>query len=296
MARLPQLVPAPAMALLDFIYGTETGKPRPACYNVIYGHNQRKLKKPLTTMTIGEIVDAGPNWAKRFGSSAAGAPQFMRATLQGLARDYPNDINGATVLDGDMQDRLGYALLLRRGYLAFMDGRITRTEFGKRLAMEWASFPVLSPCQGAHRAVHRGQSYYAGDGQNKALVDPETVEAVLKNVYRMGAADHPNEPPVPAPRPQPAPESPRIPDAPAAPVNVDPEKLDKPLAKSKTVWQWIIASVIAPLIAAVQNPYVQAFLIAVIAGFAIYAIKRRADIAKVYRGIKAELVDEGPDE
>ncbi len=301
MARLPTFIPAPARALLDFIYHTETGLARPACYEVIYGHKQDRLKKPLTTMTIGEIVDAGPSWTKRFGSSAAGAAQFMRATLQGLAKDYPADINGATVLDGDMQDRLGYALLLRRGYVPFMAGQITRAEFGKRLAMEWASFPVLEGCPGAHRPVARGQSYYAGDGINKALVDPRKVEAMLDIVLKMGASgeavDLPDEGPVPAPRPTPAPEIPRIPDAPPAPVDVDPEKLDKPLAKSKTVWMWIVTalgSVGSSASAAFSSAdwRVQLAMLGImvlIMVFAVYAIKRRADIAKVYRAIKAEV-------
>lgn len=285
MARLPTSIPAPARALLDFIYRTETGLDRPACYEVIYGRKQDQLKKPLTTMTIGEIVDAGPSWTKRFGSSAAGAAQFMRATLQGLAKDYPDDINGSTVLDGAMQDRLGYALLLRRGYVSFMAGRITRTEFGKRLAMEWASFPVLEGCPGAHRPVARGQSYYAGDGQNKALVHPQTVERLLDTVYKMGAggeagADLPEEGPVPTPRPRPRP----------APVDVDPEQLDKPLAKSKTFWQWILTAVGTATAAFPGIDWrVQLAIVIVVVCFAVYAIKRRADIAKVYRAIKAEV-------
>ncbi len=299
MPRLAKTVPAPAMALLDFIRRTETGKAPPECHEVIYGHNQHKLKKPLTTMTIGEIVDAGPSWTKRFGSSAAGGLQFMRATLQGLAADYSSDINGATVFTGDIQDRLGYALLLRRGYAAFMAGRIARTEFGKRLAMEWASFPVLADCQGSERAVHRGQSYYAGDGLNKALVDPRKVEAVLDIVLKMGAGGEANDLPenVPVPTPRPEPEMPRIPDAPAAPVDVDPEQLDKPLAKSKTVWMWIVTalgSVGSSASAAFSSAdwRVQLAMLGVmvlVMVFAVYAIKRRADIAKVYRVLKAEV-------
>lgn len=301
MARLPKIVPAPALALLDFIRRTETGKAPPDCYEVIYGHNQNKLKKPLTTMTIGEIIDAQPSWTKRFGSSAAGGPQFMRATLQGLAAEYPTDINGATVFNGDIQDRLGYALLLRRGYVAFMAGRMSRMEFGKRLAMEWASFPVLAPCQGSERAVHRGQSYYAGDGQNKALVDPRKVEAVLDIVMKMGAGgelvDLPANVPVPTPRPTPAPDLPRVPDAQDVPVDVDPERLDKPLAKSKTVWMWIVTalgSVGSSASAAFSSAdwRVQLAMLGVmvlVMVFAVYAIKRRADIAKVYRVLKAEV-------
>jgi hypothetical protein len=59
-----------------------------------------------------------------------------------------------------------------------MSGTITPTEFGNRLAMEWASFPVLSAINGKRR----GQSYYAGDGQNHALVSPEAVERTLASL------------------------------------------------------------------------------------------------------------------
>src|SRR6185312_4179042 len=113
------------------------------------------------------------------GSSAAGRYQFMRATLLGLRSEL--NLRGSQLL----QDRLGYHLLLRRGYDDFMAGKISRTEFGKRLAQEWASFPVLTVCKGAHRQLNRGQSYYAGDGLNKALVKPEKVEAVLDEVLKL---------------------------------------------------------------------------------------------------------------
>lgn len=82
-----------------------------------------------------------------------------------------------------------------------------------------------------------------------------------------------------------------VPVAPAVPVeSVDPEKLDKPLLKSKTVWQWLLTIVGAPV--AVFGGFdwrVQIFIVAAITGFGIYAIKRRADIAKVYRDLKAEF-------
>lgn len=173
-------VPAPAAILLAFIYKTETKTAAPACYNVIFGHNQAKLAKPLTTMTLGEVIDQQKSWTRRFKSSAAGAPQFMRATLQGLVKEL--NLSPARKLDADMQDRLAFHLLKRRGYEAFMAGKVSRTEFGKRLAQEWASFPVLKATKGGKRDVKRGQSYYAGDGLNKALVKPAEVEAVLDKV------------------------------------------------------------------------------------------------------------------
>jgi hypothetical protein len=101
--------------------------------------------------------------------------------------------------DADLQDRLGYRLLKRRGYGEFMAGKIDRTEFGKRLAQEWASLPVLAAATVGKRKVARGQSYYAGDGLNKALVGPERVEAMLDKVKAEKAETKPTAKPEDAP-------------------------------------------------------------------------------------------------
>jgi hypothetical protein len=131
-------------------------------------------------MTLAEVQKAQSTWTRRFKSPAAGAAQFMRATLKGLIEELK--LSASQKFDGDLQDRLGYHLLKRRGYEAFMAGKISRTEFGKRLAIEWASLPVLKATKGAKLSVKRGQSYYAGDGLNKALVAPAAVEAMLDQV------------------------------------------------------------------------------------------------------------------
>jgi muramidase (phage lysozyme) len=201
-------VPAGAALLLAFISKTETGRDRPQCYEVIFGHNQDKLPKKITQMTLDEVEAAQPSWTKRFGSSAAGAYQFMRNTLD--APKTLRDIEGEMGLTGKekftpaMQDRMAYHLLKRRGYLDFVAGEITAVEFGKRLAMEWASFPVLAATKGSSRQIKRGQSYYAGDGVNKALTTPEAVEAVLKKVLAVAQEPEPIDvPAVPMPAPAP---------------------------------------------------------------------------------------------
>lgn len=176
---MDRTVPPGAARLLDFIGLTEA----PNGYGTIYANKQGKLAKPLTEMTLDEVLSAQPGWSKRYGSSASGRYQFMRATLLGLRSEL--HLRGSQKFDGDLQDRLGHHLLIRRGYADFMAGKIDRTEFGKRLAQEWASFPVLTVCKGAHRQLNRGQSYYAGDGLNKALVKPEKVEAVLDEVLKL---------------------------------------------------------------------------------------------------------------
>jgi hypothetical protein len=200
---MDKTVPTGAAILLDFIYRTETGKGPPDCYDVIFANRQSALTKPVTKMTLAEVqaaqvVWSTKSWAARFksgkASSATGAPQLMRTTLAGLIKEL--GLSASQVLDGDLQDRLGYHLLKRRGYDEYLAGKISRTEFGKRLAQEWASFPVLAPTKGKTRTLARGQSYYAGDNLNKALVDPAAVESVLDRVWATrGAAAAP----IPAP-------------------------------------------------------------------------------------------------
>lgn len=189
-------VPNSAALLLDFIGEIEVGRKGREGYDVIYGHNQNKLPKPLTSMTVDEVIAAGPGWTKAYRSSAAGRYQFMNATLKGLKDEL--GLTGREVFSPNLQDRLGYHLLKRRGYAAFMAGKIGPNEFGKRLAMEWASLPVLTDTKGQHRNVKRGQSYYSGDALNKALVSPERVEGMLQ-LAKAGSAYVPPDMPAPEP-------------------------------------------------------------------------------------------------
>ena len=153
-------VPAGAAVLLEFIYRTETGRTPPTCYETLYGHNQGRLARPVTEMTLDEVQASQRNWSRRFGSSATGAYQFMRATLKGLMEELGLDREQR--LDPDLQDRLAYHLLIRRGYHQFMTGEIGMNEFARRLAMEWASFPVLEATRGARRRCSTRASASAG--------------------------------------------------------------------------------------------------------------------------------------
>lgn len=142
--------------------------------------------------------------------------------------------------------------------------------------MEWASFPVLTDARGKHRDVARGQSFYAGDGVNKALVSPERVEAVLDQVKAAARAEAEAEKSKPV--------------VVEKPVVVDPGELETPASKSKTVWTWLFTAIGAPIAAFGNLDWrVQLAIVAVIVGFAIYGIKRRADLAKAVRDLKAEI-------
>lgn len=236
-------VPAGAARLLDFIRDTEVGTETRPGYDVIFGFNQNRLPKPVTSMTIDEVLASQRSWTQRFGSSATGGYQFMRATLGGLKTELR--LRGGQVLDPNLQDRLGFHLLKRRGYESFVSGRMDVVEFGKRLAQEWASFPVLAAVKGAHQPLTRGQSYYAGDRLNKALVPPERVEAVLAEVLELAKASA--AAPIAKPEGEPDPElfhepeagelilpvEPHAPKEPAVPVPTPIEQASKAAGAAK---------------------------------------------------------------
>lgn len=281
-AKLPDVIPLHAKNLLDFIGDIEA----PQGYDTIFGNRQGNLPVPLTQMTYGEIVDAQGNWGSKTwvranwghktASSAAGRYQFMRKTLQDIAKAV-GSIDGRTVFAPSLQDRLGYYLLLRRGYEDFIAGRIDLEQFGLNIAKEWASFPVLYATKGQHRDVSRGQSYYAGDGLNKSLVKPEQVEQRLRHVRElallMAEAGAPASSPV---KPSKATRSNG--GTPAASADKVPGSKAKPVGKSGRFWTWLLAggissTTITEKLGAFQLDWrVQVALLAVIVGSAIYAI------------------------
>lgn len=262
-------IPIPASKLIDFIQSIEA----PRGYGTIYGNNQAKLPKPLTAMTLDEVIKAQPNWTKRFGSSAAGGLQFMRATLLGLKKEL--GLTGRELFDEDFQERLGFHLLKRRGYEKFMAGQIDRTEFGKRLAQEWASFPVLAPTKGAHRQIRRGDTYYSGDKLNKALVKPEAIEALLDSVIRAERNRTSIVEKTVVEEKQ---------------VLADPEDLDRPVTKTKTFWTWIFTMLGAPAAAFAGLDWrVQIVIIAAILGLGFYAIMSRKRLADAVREIRSDI-------
>lgn len=166
--------------LTALIRKTETGKTDPAVqYETIIGHNQRHLDKPVTAMTVDEIIAASDHWRRRFGttSGAAGAYQIIKPTLVQLKKDL--GLTGKEKFTPALQDRMGELLCKKRGADQFLAGTLSLAAFGNNLAREWASFPVLSATTRGKQKIARGQSYYDKFAGNHALVSPATVEGVL---------------------------------------------------------------------------------------------------------------------
>lgn len=140
----------------------------PRGYDAITGYAPFRPDRPITEMTIGEVMawqdeirDAGAE------ATAVGRFQFVRDTLDFLTRAYevPHD----TLLDRRTQDYLARVLLHRCG---FYDPEQPIPELGDCLAGTWAALPLLT-------GEGRGRSRHAGVANNHARTTPEVVEAVL---------------------------------------------------------------------------------------------------------------------
>jgi len=166
-------------------------------YEVVYGGiPQGQRPEKLTAMTIDQVIA----WQKRVvaagaKSSAAGKYQIIRKTLE--ASIAALRMSGAKLFDKTTQDQLAMHLLTGRGMQRFLDGQIDTDDMALGLAKEWASLPVPHAMKGASRQIKAGQSYYAGDGLNKAhatVAEVEQALAIARERYRSGTQ------PGPAPR------------------------------------------------------------------------------------------------
>ncbi len=140
----------------------------PRGYDAITGYAPFRPDRPITEMTIGEVLDwQGRIRAAGAEATAVGRFQFVRDTLEFLARAY--EVPHETVLDRRTQDYLARVLLHRCG---FYDPERPVPELGDCLAGTWAALPLLS-------GERRGRSRHEGLANNHARTTPEVVEAVL---------------------------------------------------------------------------------------------------------------------
>jgi muramidase (phage lysozyme) len=156
--------------LLNLIGGIEA----PQGYNQVYGGSKISTPKPLTTMTIAEVMEwQRQSIAAGSASSAAGRYQILRGTLSDLVKAgyaRTSDLFNATT-----QDKLAIALMERRGLSDYQSGRISETTFANNLAKEWASLPVVTGSKA-------GRSYYDGDGLNSALTGITNVISAIRGL------------------------------------------------------------------------------------------------------------------
>lgn len=162
----------------------------PRGYGVIFLNRQDRLPTPLPRMRLAEVIAAQAGWAATNGSSAAGRYQVIDRTLITISAELGLDPQSR--YDAPLQDRIGHGLLTRRGFERFIARDLSLAAFALELAQEWAAFPVLAQVEGAHRVLEPGETFYAGDGRNRALMSPILFAAILERCRAL--APHPEQP------------------------------------------------------------------------------------------------------
>ena len=133
--------------------------------------------KPLTTMTIRQVLAWQDRIDARSKSEAAGRFQIMEDTLRGLVRS--NGVNPNLVFNEATQNRLGMMLLKRRGWNPNGQDYVA---MANSIAKEWAALPLVS-------GPNKGQSVYRNlkGPKNRAQTTPGIYLDVLKNSSKSNA-------------------------------------------------------------------------------------------------------------
>lgn len=162
-------------------------------YNIVYGgiKDEDKPWKPLTTMTIREVLQWQESIDDDYQSEAAGAWQIMEDTLRGLYKSAGLTLDD--LFNEENQDRLALQLLKRRGLDSYLKGDIDIYKFGNNIAKEWASMPVVRATSRKGTPVAVGASYYSGDGLNKAHAGVDEFMAALNKLKEAPAEKDPRK-------------------------------------------------------------------------------------------------------
>jgi muramidase (phage lysozyme) len=169
--------------LLDFIGNKESDG-----YDDISGlvSRSRYPTKPLTQMTIQEVL----NWQESIdsfqASEASGRYQIMEDTLRGYDNSRSSGpgnplytragLSAGDLFSPENQDKMAIELLRGRGLDRYLEGTLSRDAFANNLAAEWASLPVVT-------GVNAGRSVYEGDrAGNRALTSVQEFISVLDQI------------------------------------------------------------------------------------------------------------------
>lgn len=156
-------------------------------YEIVWGGIPKSLRpEKLTALSVAQIINWQTNIRNSgFDSTAAGKYQIISTTMRNIVAQMRFDTS--RLFDEGTQDEMACHLLKGRGFQRFLDGKIDADAMAVNLAKEWASLPVPHDMHGASRNIKAGQSYYAGDGLNKAHASVAEVEralAIARERYR----------------------------------------------------------------------------------------------------------------
>ncbi len=163
-----RMSPVNDMPILDLLGDVEG----PDGYDEITGYARIAPPKPVSTMTISEVVAfQGRVVASGSKSSAMGRYQFIRKTLKFLVDRHR--VDGDRIFDRRTQDYLARMLLNDCGFYSLNEDPDV---VGDCLARTWAALPVMT-------GVNAGRSYYHGIAGNRSLTTVQAVRAVLSRRF-----------------------------------------------------------------------------------------------------------------
>ena len=128
-------------------------------YNRVFAHKGVK-RIDVENMTLNEVVawqkayvneQKAQGYSENNRSGAIGKYQVITPTLIASMKEL--GLKGDEKMDKAMQDRIGAHLLEKRGYSAYLDGRMSESKFLKGLSSEWASLPKDASGVGVHDGV-----------------------------------------------------------------------------------------------------------------------------------------------
>lgn len=179
-------------ALLRLIADGEAVRSNPYC-SVWPGH----VEPELVNMTLSQVeAYQSQRLASGRSSSAVGKYQFIKSTLKECV-GYLGCDPIRTVFSSDVQDAMIIKRLEKfRRYNQWKSGSVNTGQFMVFLAAEFASMPVPYDVPAGsvyknqpRRNLRKGQSFYAGDGLNKANHDPDHLYQALEDIRNGGTGE-----------------------------------------------------------------------------------------------------------
>jgi conjugal transfer mating pair stabilization protein TraG len=166
------IAPAAYKPLLEVIANAESR----GNYNAYFGHVANK-EINFTAMTIRDVIQWQEQYvAQGSASSAVGRYQIIRPTLLELVQK--TGVSLDETFNATIQDQFAITLMEKRGSIDFAQNKVSAENFAHELSKEWASLPRVIGSMPE-------DSFYAGDGLNKSLVDSKSSLAAIYKFKEM---------------------------------------------------------------------------------------------------------------
>ena len=156
--------------MIQFIRRYESGS---RGYDSVWYGNRYPLPQRPTEMTLCQIKDWQLQARRYQASTAIGMYQLVGGTFRSMIEELGMDCS--LKFNQRIQDRIGLALLNRRGWLEFKAGKLSVIDFAHELAGEWAAFP-------ASKGPDRGKSRYWRVAGNRHGIELDAYLAFLTDL------------------------------------------------------------------------------------------------------------------